>query len=234
MNALGWFIRSLQMEKCISHSTCTQIWYTKIYVDVLLLQQQIGQRLTERNLIILRVELHFMHKIKPSSHQERFFIFWNLHYVTTMYPLNYFSFGNNSRDGESKTRCTSPEFMACFVWFYYRSCWNHLRLAFQLVAHRKSAQNTAAMRSRLSDLRKFVCILICNANCWQTFQPFGVHLRIILWTSKEKETEGKIVCIPKTTDETGCSDLNIFTLGQAHTQAALKSIQTMRYYAVCI
>lgn len=62
----------------------------------------------------------------------------------------------------------------------------HLRLAFQLVAHRKSAQNTAAMRSRLSDLRKFVCILICNANCWQTFQPFGVHLRIILWTSKEK------------------------------------------------
>lgn len=174
------------MEKCISHSTCTQIWYTKIYVDVLLLQQQIGQRLTERNLIILRVELHFMHKIKPSSHQERFFIFWNLHYVTTMYPLNYFSFGNNSRDGESKTRCTSPEFMACFVWFYYRSCWNHLRLAFQLVAHRKSAQNTAAMRSRLSDLRKFVCILICNANCWQTFQPFGVHLRIILWTLKER------------------------------------------------
>lgn len=71
---------ALQMEKYIHIQPAPRFYTPKLCVDVLLLQHQIGQHLTERNLIILRAELHFMHKIKPSSHQERFFIFWNLHH----------------------------------------------------------------------------------------------------------------------------------------------------------
>lgn len=67
-----------------------------------------------------------------------------------------------------------------------RSCWIHLDEHFN-----KSVKNLHTDFVRSTDSRKFVCILIRNANCWQTFHPFGVHLRILLLQWYEKRRRRK-------------------------------------------